>query len=137
MRGDQTQKVGGHTLDIGHVVLILQQHPVSPGNLLALVGSLVEELLADDHAPDLLLSCIILHQPEEGNVVLEVPALVPGGGARQIVGLQPQDVLLHPALSVDELRLGRVAYTHTHTHTPQTIIRYSKPNLGAPPPNQK
>jgi hypothetical protein len=133
MRGDQKTKVGGHTLDIGHVVLILQQHPVSPGDLLALIGSLVEELLADDHAPDLLLSGILLGQPEEGDVVLELPALVPGGGARQIVGLQPEDVLLHPALSVDELRLGRVAYTHTHTHTPHTI-RYSKPNLGAPPP---
>jgi hypothetical protein len=119
---------GTHTADIGHVVLFLQQHSICPGHLLVPVGSLAKDLLADDDLGELLRRGVALPESEEAQEALEQPALVPGGGARLVVGLQPQDVLIDQGLSPDELKLGSIACqdTPTHTHTQHTI-RYSKP----------
>jgi hypothetical protein len=105
----EEREKGGHTADIGHVVLFLQQHSICPGDLLAPVASLAEDLLADDDLGELLRSGVPLPESEEAQEALEVPALVPGGGARLIVGLQPQDVLIHQRFSPDELQLGSIA----------------------------
>ena len=99
--------------------------------MLVPVASLVEELLADDDLGELLRRGVLPPESEEAQEALEQPALVPGGGARLVVGLQPQDVLIDQGLSPDELQLGSIACEHTHTHTPSDT---PNPNHLDPPP---
>ncbi len=108
--------------------------------MLVPVASLVEELLADDDLGELLRRGV-LPESEEAQEALEQPALVPGSGARLVVGLQPQDVLIDQGLSPDELQLGSIACEHTHTHTPSDTPNPNTHHLHPPPclspPNQR